>query len=578
MQQRAPEDDSSPDIGGTADSEPATTPEVTPEAEPEVAPEVKVAVAVRRRRSPVARAGLASSRSVFALVSAAVLATTGYYWWNIGDPNAGVVTTDVIDQQEATGPQGIPLDGAVDMLLVGMDSRTDAYGNPLPDEEMAYLHAGISDGERNTDTMILVHIPVDGTRATAISFPRDSWVEQAGPYGKHKLNSAFVYAYNDTRHTLLDQGDKDEKDVEKQAVVAGRKNLIKTIEKLTGNTVSVDRYAEVNLASFYEITKAIGGVDVCLKKAVHDKKSGADFKAGVQTISGAKALSFVRQRYGLPNGDLDRIVRQQVFLGSLANKVLSAEMLTDAGKLHELLDAVKRSVVLSNNWDLLTFAQQMQGLSSGNIKFTTIPTHGNAVIGGADVIKVDPDEVKAFVGSITADERDQPSTSSATPTTTGTGTPSTTTTGGGSQAPMAPATQNQGTVAVGQIVVDVRNASNQRGLAAEISTELTTLGFQQGLIGDAPVQTSTTVQYAPGDEQAGRQVVTELGGTATLEVNSSLGTGHVRVILGKDRESGRDGLGGAAGVRLAPPTGTTTTTSGNAPEASIQAGALTCVN
>ena len=561
MSERAPEDERSPDdVGGTAEST------QTPPAAP---------VVVTRRHSPVMRVGLHSSRSLFALVSAAVLATTGYYWWNVGNPNDNVVTTDVIDQKQIDSPQGKPLDGAVDMLLVGMDSRTDAYGNPLPDDEMAYLHAGISDGERNTDTMILVHIPIDGTRATAISFPRDSWVEQAGPYGKHKLNSAFVYAYNDTRKTLMNQGDKNEKDVDQKATVAGRKNLIHTIEKLTGNTVSIDKYAEVNLASFYEITKAIGGVQVCLKDSVNDKKSGAHFKAGVQTVSGASALSFVRQRYGLPNGDLDRIVRQQVFLGALANKVLSASMLTDAGKLHELLEAVKRSVVLSSNWDLLTFAQQMQGLSSGNIKFTTIPTLGNAVIGGADVIKVDPDAVKAFVGSITADERDRPQTSSSnsSPVTT-TGPPTST----DRTAPVEPAGQDQGTVAVGQITVDVRNGSNQHGLAAKISGELGTLGFQQGLIGDAPVQTKTTVEYAPGNEQAGRQVVTELGGTAVLKVNSSLTDGHVRVILGKDLEDGRSGLTGPVNLRKAPTTGSTTTTSTNAPESSIQAGALTCVN
>ncbi|TDP93687.1 LCP family protein [Labedaea rhizosphaerae] len=560
MSERAPEDERSPDEVG-ATTEPALTPASVP---------------VPRRRSPVVRVGLNSSRSLFALVSAAVLATTGYYWWNVGNPNDNVVTTDVIDQQGIDTPQGKPLDGAVDMLLVGMDSRTDAYGNPLPDDEMAYLHAGISDGERNTDTMILVHIPIDGTRATAISFPRDSWVEQAGPYGKHKLNSAFVYAYNDTRKTLINKGDTDEKDVDKKATIAGRKNLIKTIEKLTGGTVSIDKYAEVNLASFYEITKAIGGVQVCLKKPVNDVKSGAHFKAGVQTVSGASALSFVRQRYGLPNGDLDRIVRQQVFLGALANKVLSASMLTDAGKLHELLEAVKRSVVLSSNWDLLTFAQQMQGLSSGNIRFTTIPTLGNAVIGGADVIRVDPDAVKAFVGSITADERGQPHTTtsgSSSVTTTGSPTSKTNTT-----APVEPAGQDQATVAVGQITVDVRNGSDQHGLAAKISGELTTLGFQQGLIGDAPVQPKTVVEYAPGDEQAGRQVVTELGGTASLKVNSSLISGHVRVILGKDHEDGRSGLTGPVNLRKAPTPGDTTTTSTNAPTDSIQAGALTCVN
>ncbi len=213
-------------------------------------------------RSGWQKAGLATGRSLVALVSAAVVATMGYGWWAVGDVDVDTVTTDVIAQE--VEDQRVPLDGAVDMLLVGMDSRTDAYGDPLPREVLDMLHAGESDGERNTDTMILVHIPVDGTRAVAISFPRDSWVELAGGFGEHRLNSAFAYAYNDARERLANKV-ADEKTLDEQAKVVGRKNLIATIQKLVGGSVTIDRYAEVNLLSFYEVTKAIGGVEVCLK-------------------------------------------------------------------------------------------------------------------------------------------------------------------------------------------------------------------------------------------------------------------------------------------------------------------------
>ena len=33
-------------------------------------------------------------------------------------------------------------DGAIDILMVGMDSRTDAHGNPLSPEELTTLRAG----------------------------------------------------------------------------------------------------------------------------------------------------------------------------------------------------------------------------------------------------------------------------------------------------------------------------------------------------------------------------------------------------------------------------------------------------
>ncbi|GAA3847379.1 LCP family protein [Amycolatopsis sp. ATCC 39116] len=363
----------------------------------------------RRRRNRIAIVARRGGKLVVALVSVAVLTVTWYGWQFIGDPNSGLSTTQVFDDEEL---HAVPLDGAVDILLVGMDSRTDAQGNPLPREVLDMLHAGESDGEKQTDTMILVHIPQDGRRAVAISFPRDSWVELAGGFGKHKLNGAFVYAYNDRFRELQQQG-ADLKSADEQAKVAGRKNLIATLETFIGKPGMIDRYAEVNLASFYEVTKALGGVEVCLKAPVRERKSGVDLPAGRQTVEGVQALAFVRQRYDLPGGDLDRIGRQQAFLSGLARKMLSRDVLANPGKLSDVITAVKKSVVLSDNWDLPEFAAQMRGLNGGNIEFRTIPVVGNAVIGGADVVRVDPQAVHAFVDQLTSDGSERTSSSVA---------------------------------------------------------------------------------------------------------------------------------------------------------------------
>lgn len=519
------------------------------------------------RTGGLRRAGVVTGRSVTGLLSVAVLATMGYGWWAVGDVDKNTVTTDVISEE--VQDQRIPLDGAVDMLLVGIDSRTDANGDPLPKEVLAMLNGGKSDGERNTDTMILVHIPIDGTRAIAISFPRDSWVELAGGFGKHRLNSAFAYAYNNTREELVDSA-PDEKTLDDQAKVAGRKNLIETVQNLIGSSVTIDRYAEVNLLSFYEVTNAIGGVEVCLNAPTQDKLSGANFAAGKQVVSGAQALAFVRQRHGLPNGDLDRIVRQQVFLGAMANKVLSADMLTSPTKVRELVSAVQRSVILSSGWQLSTFASQMSGLTAGGIDFYTIPTLGDAKIGGADVLRIDPAAVAAFVASLTTDDAGQPeSSSSDSPvagTTTTTTPPPSSSGGSGGEADRP---------ALGTITVDVRNGSDTKGLAAQVRDAVMEKGFLGGDIGDAAVRTSSVIQYAPGARSIAEYLAGELGGRFTFEEDGTLATNLLTIVLGNDYEPSAptNGLRAQPGTSSAP-----STAAGTKPAPQINASGLNCVN
>ncbi|EOD63786.1 LCP family protein [Amycolatopsis vancoresmycina] len=481
---------------------------------------------------------------VVSLLSVAILALTWYGWHYIGDPNTGLTTTNVFADTEAHAK---PLDGAIDILLVGQDSRTDAQGNPLPREVLDMLHAGVSDGELNTDTMILVHIPQNGKHAIAVSFPRDSWVELTGGYGKHKLNSAFVYAYTDTYKTLQRQGVTDLKQADAQAKVAGRKNLIATLEKFIGKPGMIDRYAEVNLASFYEITKSIGGVEVCLKGPVKEVKSGVDLPGGRQTIEGVQALAFVRQRYGLPNYDLDRIARQQAFLSGLARKVISTDVLTSPAKIADLVTAVKKSVVVSQGWDLTEFAEQMRGLTGGNIEFHTIPTLGNATIGGADVLRVDPAAVAAEVTRLTSD-----GTTPAAPTS--------------AQVPGANA-----------VTVELFDGSGSPTVAGQTHSMLQGKGFTLGADQRLSTRNTTVVRYNPADDTALGLVKQALGTTVQAEPDRDVPAGHVRVLLGKDFRNSAAAPGGAPTSSV--PSRPTVPTAASTPAAPpITAGDVPCVN
>ena len=440
----------------------------------------------RRRRNY----GLQLAKLALAMVSTLVLSLTGYGWSTFRHLHQGLSTTDVI------GPAAP--DKATDILLVGLDSRTDAHDNPLAPDVLARLHTGSNEGEL-TDTMILVRIPDNGRRATAISLPRDLYVELPDGYGKHKLNSAFARGKNATAERLVAQG-ASPATVRTESVAAGRKLLLEAVEDLTG--IGIDHYAEINLLGFSLLTDAVGGVEVCLRAPVHDKFSGANFPAGPQLISGPDALAFVRQRHGLPRGDLDRIVRQQAYLASLANKVLTAGTLANPRRINQLINATQQSLVLDEGFDVLDFATRMQGLAAGNMVFETVPVLGDGDSeSDGSVLEVDPKAVRAFVAQAI-------------------------------EAP-SPTDSKHGPPAKTPVTAEVLNASAVTGLARSVSEQLTGQGFLQGTVGNTPARATSVVRYPTGGEDAGRRVADTLGGLP-VEEDSHLSDGTVQVYLGKD--------------------------------------------
>ena len=155
------------------------------------------------------------------------------------------------------------------------------------------------------------------------------------------------------------------------------------------------------------ITDALGGVNVCLKDAVYEPLSGADFPAGWQKLDGPQALSFVRQRHDLPRGDLDRVMRQQAVMASLAHQVISGKTLSSPATLNRLQEAVQRSVVLSDGWDIMDFVEQLQKLAAGNVAFATIPVleeAGWSDDGMQSVVRVDPPQVQDWVAGLLHDQ------------------------------------------------------------------------------------------------------------------------------------------------------------------------------
>ena len=446
-------------------------------------------------------------RTVLAVLAVMIMVGTGVAWGSVRSFESGIF-------HFATGMLGSSgsKDGALDIMLVGMDSRTDAHGNPLSEDELAQLHAG-DDVATNTDTIILVRIPNNGRSATAISIPRDSYVEAPG-LGKTKINGVYGQVKLDRMKELVENQGMDPAEAEPRAVEAGRNALIKTVADLTG--VTVDHYAEIGLLGFSLITDALGGVEVCLKDAVYEPLSGADFPAGWQRLDGPQALSFVRQRHDLPRGDLDRVVRQQVVMASLAHQVISGRTLSSPATLSSLQDAIQRSVVISTGWDVMDFLKQLQKLAGGNVAFATIPVlaeDGWSDDGMQSVVRVDPAQVKEWVSGLLED-------------------------------------QSQGKIekvaySPEQTTADVVNDTEINGLAGAVSERLSAFGFAAGAIGnnDKTKVSQSQVQAANSDDLGAQAVAKDLGGLPVV-ADSSIPPGTVRVVLADDYAGPGSGLDG----------------------------------
>ncbi|MFE5289844.1 LCP family protein [Nocardia sp. NPDC056611] len=458
----------------------------------------------RRERTPAERARDKKLRLVgrgaMAMVAASVMGITGIVWY-------GETTLDQgFTRSGAISPEDVNLDGDINMLLIGLDTRKDLNGNDLPKDILDQLHAGDgSEGGYNANSLILVHIPKDLKHIVAFSIPRDDYVPVQGipGYDHAKIKEAYGLKKYTVEEKLKAKGMAEGPELERQGREAGRASIVQTVKALTG--VPINRFAEISLAGFYDLATALGGVDVCLNHAVDDSYySGAQFPAGPQHLDGSDALAFVRQRHGLENGDLDRTHRQQAFLTSVADSMKSSGTLTNPGRLKALIDVAHKDVVLSDGWSLTDFATTLGRADSPSVEFRTLPVLRYDNVDGQDVNVIDPVAIKKTVREAF-----------------GVSTPA---------APSAPIVTPTSTL-------DVVNASGTPGQAAKVSKLLTAKGFPAGEVANASYAdgTSSTVYYGTGADTDAKQV-SEMFGGLPVSPSTSVSAGHVKLVVGSDLE------------------------------------------
>jgi LCP family protein required for cell wall assembly len=445
--------------------------------------------------------GQLAGKVALGTVSLLVLVTTGFAWSTYSSLTGGLHGSNALAGETTS------TDGSMNILVMGLDSRLDENGTPLPPAEYEALHAGTAaDGGMNSNVVILLHVPANpNQKATAISIPRDDYVQFAGcPYGQcgGKIKQAYGLAYAQEHDKLASSGMNNPSQENTLARDAARKEEIDTVRQFLGG-VPIDHFIEVTMAAFYEIAQVEAPIQVCVNENTTDSFSGANFHQGINELTASEAVAFVRQRRD-PNTslnftELDRERRQQAFIASLAYQLRHSGTFADPTKLSALINVAKNNMAVDNGLNLIQFAQQASGLTSGKITFFTMPVQAFTEVNGEDANQVNLPQVRQIASQL-LDWTPPPSAS-------------------GPQSPAKP-------------TIDVDNASGTTGLAGKLESALASQGYSQGQATTATSnQSHSLVEYSGGDAAAASQLATQLGGLATQQ-SASVPTGHLKVVIG----------------------------------------------
>jgi len=322
------------------------------------------------------------------LAAAAVLTTAsvGWYAWNLNVKIGNIPRVDdsVLDVGDRPDPPTQPTE-ALNILLMGADNPTQLVEKPTIAELLA--EDEWTPGSYRSDSVIVVHIPADRSGAYLVSIPRDSYVRiydaQGRPQGKNKINEAFA-AY-------------------------GPFGTWRTVENLTG--FRLDHMGIIDFAGFRDLTSAIGGVDVYIPEDVYDSKLDQQWNEGMVHLEDQLALNYVRMRYGLLNGDFDRVARQQNFLRAVMRKVLADGTVGNPLKFTDTVESITRNLTIDEGWsngELRGLALSMRGLQGKQgekkVRFVTLPFDRYDEVDGLSVNMIDAERSRELWRAI-ADDR-----------------------------------------------------------------------------------------------------------------------------------------------------------------------------
>lgn len=298
---------------------------------------------------------------------------------DIGAPKANALKAKSSQAPKAKEPWELlsAHEGGFTTLLVGSDD-----GNGMAEKY------GERDHALNDVTMVL-HVSEDQTKATAISIPRDLFVSFPECEADGEV---YDEAENVKVNSALSRG--------------GLKCAVEGVSELIGQPI--DYAAMIQFEGVVELSKAVGGIPVCVSSPINDPYTGLSLAAGEQKLEGDDALNFLRTRHGVGDGsDLGRISNQQSFLSSLMRTMKSSETLTNPLKVYNMAQAAIDNMTLSSNiadvGSLASLAYSIKDVNLNEITFLQYPTETGSV-GNLEGLFPNEEDAQLMIDAVFSDE------------------------------------------------------------------------------------------------------------------------------------------------------------------------------
>lgn len=399
-----------------------------------------------------------------------------------------------------TGAQpqkGAVIPGALNILVIGSDTRNSALDSNLGGSDRSLPHA---------DVEMLVHVSADHRNATVMSIPRDTDLH---------IPSC---TQNGTPH------DFPAHDQITNSLNYGPGCTVAAVNALTG--VHIDHFMVVDFSGVVDMSDAVGGVQVCTKHNVYDPGSHLKLSAGTHTLVGKGALEFLRTRHAFGGAsDVDRTETQHIFLSALIHKMKSASTLADPSNVFKLAQAASHAFAVDDGLAgvsrLVSLANTLGSIQTDHMTFATMQTAQDPYNPKAWLVP-GPGAQQLF-DAIANDQ-------SLTPTTSSSSKPSTGATASADRS-VDPST----------VEIHVFNGTGVVGRAAAVQSELSGKGYSNSAVDHTPATVSASeVKYSASDplyKREAQQVASALGlSSSSLATVPGLTT--VDVVVGSDLKVG----------------------------------------
>ena len=208
-------------------------------------------------------------------------------------------------------------------------------------------------GKNLTDTVMIMSIDTRTKQVALLSLPRDLYVPIVGTDLFTKLNSLYQYGLSN-----------------KEGVTP----LTQTIEEITGEPIHY--FVTLDFDGFEKIVDTLGGISLEVLRDFYDNRYPGknysyetfELKKGWQTLDGATALKYVRERHDDPEGDFGRAKRQQQVIQAIKNKAFSLGTVSNIVTINRLLDTLGESVKTDMSIeDMARFLELSRTLDTKNV-------------------------------------------------------------------------------------------------------------------------------------------------------------------------------------------------------------------